>query len=347
VNTTPPDPAQHRHEWDEIINPDSAVRQFVCFACEGVTTGCIECERPLTTALAICDRCLIRARKIITDIVEAIDTVPFHHAEIMGLRAVRYDRVLVSSSGNTDLLPFGLDQVYDDVDPTRQTNLGISVARDPQTAVDTLQAWAEAWADTRGDPYPSWQSYLPSHTLWAAQNVADSQWATYLDEARQVRSTVRRLLGINPEKQASSCVHCGGTVVQDWTKTGLGDELRCTQCSMTWGGRASLDDAVLHTARALPDTHPETLVTLAEAKAAYRGRIRPNLLGLWIHRDAKDQETYAAAVARAVEDGNDPAMVEHPMPRLAVRGHNAHGAALYRLGDVDARTSASTLAVSA
>lgn len=346
MNSTPSDPAQHHHEWI-VEGTLCAPTTFMCTQCTVTTTGCVECDRPLLTDLAICERCLIRARKIITDIVEAIDTVPFHHAEIMGLRAVRYDRVLVTSSGDSNRLPFGLDMVYDEADPTRQTNLGITVARDPQTAVDTLQAWAEAWADTRGDPYPSWQTYLPSHTLWAAQNVAESQWATYLDEARQVRSTVRRLLGINPEREAVPCALCGGSVRREWTSQGLDDLRQCSGCGTTWPDEERMKTANQRAILALPATHPDVLVTLAEAKAAYRGRIRPNLLGLWVHRDARDQETYAAAVARAVEDGNDPAMVEHPMPRLAVRGRDSRGAALYRLGDVDARTTAMALAVSA
>ncbi len=308
------DQPQHDHQWVDVTELQHGTRAFLCTDCDTTTRGCSECDEPLTTALTICDPCLKRARKIITDTVDAIATVPFHHAEIMGLQAVRYDRVHVTTSDDDARLPFGLDRVIEDPEDTR-----IAAAKTPATATDVLLGWARAWADARGDQLQphAWATYLVDHTLWAAQNPQVSGWDTYLDEARQVRATVRRLLGLQPERQPAPCVHCGGTVVQEWTTHGLNDALRCTGCGLTWRDRTWLTFANLHTIHELPQTHPDTLVTIADAKAIYRGRIRPNLLDLWAHRGALT-----------------PASNHDGAPLRDVRG-----AALYRLGDIDARAS--------
>lgn len=308
MNTT--DQPKHEHEWIQERQLCDATSTYVCKVCTEQTRGCIECDEPLTTALTICDRCLRRARKIITDTADAIETVPFHHAEIMGLRAVRYDHVQVMASGDDARLPFGLDRIVEDPEDAR-----IEAAKHPRTAVEVLDGWARAWADARGDNIPRvWAGYLVDHTLWAAQNPDASGWSTYLGEARRVRATVRRLLGLDPERQPAPCVHCGGTVVQDWTNRGLDDTLRCTGCGLTWRDRGWWDYANLHTIHELPNTRPDALVTVEDARRILTG-LKRNTLNQALKRDRDRPEADR---------------------RIPERSRDVRGQALYRLGDITA-----------
>lgn len=301
---------QHAHDWITERTLSDPVSTYVCRECAATTRGCSECDQPLATSSTICDRCLTRARRIVTDVADAIDTVPFHHAEIMGLRAVRYDRDRITTSADDERLPFGLDRVVEDPEDTR-----IAAAKHPSSAVAVLVGWAHAWADTLGDTPPSsWATYLVDHTLWAAQNPDTSGWTEYLTEARQVRATVRRLLGLDPERDPVPCVHCGGRIVQDWTERGLDDVHRCTGCGLTWRDRGHLDYANLHTLRELPATHPDALVTVDEARRVLPA-VKRNTLNQWVAR----------GLVR-------PAVDEHGRARRDVRG-----AVLYRLGDIAAR----------
>ncbi|WP_149202837.1 hypothetical protein [Actinotalea subterranea] len=164
-------------------------------------------------SMATCERCIQRARRILEDIVHEAETVPFHVAEFMGLRAVRYDGVRVTTSDDDSRLPFGLDRVVEAPEGHR-----IEAAKRPGSAIDVLVGWACTWADVLGKPYNGgWSGCLLEHTVWAAQNPDVSGWFDYLGEARRGRTTVRRLLSINPERQAAPCVHCGGRIVQEWT----------------------------------------------------------------------------------------------------------------------------------
>lgn len=306
---------QHTHEWIDATQLADTTRTYVCTGCAEETAGCNTCGDPLNTAGTTCDRCITRAKRLVTDTAEALATVPFHHAEVMGLRAVRYDRDRITTSADDERLPFGLDRVVEDPDAVAQR---IEAAKYPATAVDVLVGWAGAWADTRGDTPPSsWWTYLVDHTLWAAQNPDTSGWHDYLGEARRVRATVRRLLGINPERQPAPCVHCGGTVVQEWTPRGLDDVLRCQRCGLTWRDRSYLDYANLHTVHALPETHPDALVTLEDARRVIPA-VKRNTLNQWVSRGVLT-----------------PATVEPGRPARDVRG-----ALLYRLGDIAARAQA-------
>lgn len=307
----------HQHTWQPTHTDHTRIAEYACTDCPDTTTGCNTCGQPLDTTMATCERCIRRARRIIEDVVHDIDTVPFHTAEIMGLRGIRYDRVRVTTSDDDARLPFGLDRIVEDPDAIAQR---IEAAKYPSTAVDVLVGWARAWADILGDhavssAHASWSAYLIDHTIWAAQNPDTSGWYDYLGEARRVRTTVRRLLGLEPEKQPAPCVHCGGTVIQEWTRHGLDDQLRCTRCGLTWRDRTWLQYANLHTIHELPATHPNALVTIADAKAIYRGRLRPNLLDLWVHRGTLT-----------------PAIDTAGVPLTDVRG-----GALYRLSEIESR----------
>ncbi len=302
----------HQHEWIDDTALTDRARTYVCTTCPETARECTEgCGRAVESHLVICEPCLAKAKRWVSDVAEAIETVQFHHAEIMGLRSPRYDRDVVHTSGDRDRLPFGLDAIVEDPEDQR-----IAAAKHPQTAVDVLVGWADAWAETRGDERP-WDAlpYLVDHTLWAVQNPDTSGWDTYRDEARRVRSTVRRLLGLQPQREPAPCVHCAGTVVRDWTQDGLDDVHRCQRCGMTWPDEERVQHLNAQVVRALPQVAPDALVTIADAKRIYRGRVRPNLLDLWVHR---------GHLAPAVDDAG-------------AEQRDVRGAALFRLADIDCR----------
>lgn len=299
---------QHAHEWIADRTYDDPHSTYACTGCTHVTRGCTECDRPLETSLTICQPCLTRAQQLVTDVIDAIATVPFHIAEVMGLRAVRYDRDIVTTSNDRDRLPFGLDAIIEDPADTR-----IAAAKHPSTATDVLCGWAVAWADTRGDHQPSdGLRYLVDHTLWAAQNPDDSGWVAYLDEARQVRATVRRLLGLDPIREPAPCVYCSGPVIREWLPDGLDDTRRCTRCGTTWPDEDRLRYTNRHTVFGLPQTHPDALVTADDAR-----RILPDLKRNTLNQALKRDRDRDEADRRIPQRGAD------------VRGH-----ALYRLGDI-------------
>jgi hypothetical protein len=300
------DDAEHVHQWIADTQLDDMAITYACAECPETTHGCQECDKPLTTTLTICDRCLNRAKKIITDIQTAIETVPFHYAEIMGLRAIRYDRDKVTASNDPDRLPFGLDLIIEDPEDQR-----VEAAKHPNTAIDILIGWAQAWTDARESTTAPSLTYLVDHTLWAAQNPNLSGWDTYLREARQVRATIRRLLGIAPEHEPAPCVYCGGTIIREWLDDGLDDLRKCQQCGLTWPDEARLRYANRHTVINLRETRPDMLVTIEEAKAILP-EARRGTLDTWARRGLEMPD-------RA---------------KFNIRGRNIRGCPLYRLGDI-------------
>lgn len=287
------------HEW---IEDDGALGRWCCGACGVETTGCSECSRPMETSLLVCEACLRWLRKIPLDVAEWMASFDFG-VQLINLRAIRYDRDRVTTSDDAARLPFGLDQVVDDPEDTR-----IAAVKHPGDAVAFLEAWATAWAGTLGDQSPlNPLPYLAERTLWAVQNKADSGWEQYLEEARQVRATVRRLLGIAPVAEPVPCVHCGGRVVREWTKDGIDDLRRCQRCRTEWPTEARLlhtNALVLHE---LPATHADALVTGQQARRIYP-KLNAATLRSWVHR------------------GHVP-----------VRATDVRGVDLYRLGDITDR----------
>lgn len=309
---------QHEHEWQRPADDDATTR-WVCAWCPQVASSCTECARPVEDHVVACGRCVGRARQWVRDVVEAIETVPFHHAELMGLRSPRYDRDVVHGGGDRDRLPFGMDAVVEDPEDPR-----IAAVRHPQSAVDVLRRWAWTWAEVRGDGQPRDDlAYLIDHTLWAVQNPDASGWVAYRDEAREVRATVRRLLGLQPVREPAPCVHCGGDVVREWLTDGLDDVRRCTRCGMTWPDEERLRFTNHLRILAAPVTDPDTLVTLEQARVALPD-LKRNTLNQVLKRD------------RDRTDPGHPSYDATWTPRLPTRGTTARGEELYRLGDVTA-----------
>lgn len=294
---------QHTHDWA----PDDG--RYACTGCPATTDPCNTCGRPLPGALAICDPCLDKARKVIDDIRDTINDIPDAHATLMGLHATRYDRPQVTVSDNPDRLPFNLDAAVD--------GFGAGGTRTPRGVTEILWSWADAWADKRGETASGdVYTYLTGHHLWAAQTPDTSGWHEYLTDIHTLRNVIRRLAGLDPVPAPAPCVHCGGRIVQDWTKDGLDDVHKCTRCGTTWNDHTHLTFAMTYTVSELPTTRPDALVTLEQVRVMFPG-VRRNTLNQWIRRD---RET-------------DPR-------RIPERGATATGVPLYRLGDITARITA-------
>lgn len=292
------------HAW---ARPDDTFAHYICTipGCDVVTTACVECGRPVDDgrALIVCGRCLERGRRLVLDVAEDLDRFPYTVLEVVGLRSASYDVAKTTTSDDDLRLPFGFDRFTEDPHDTR-----IAAAKRPETAVDILRSWAHAWATVRGehvDDVGSWWDYLVDRTVWAIQNPVDSDWRQYVDEARQVRSTVRRILGITPVREGTPCPDCGARVVREWqpradrTPTtesapasrrrgldveGLADTVRCTRCNRSWDTPAHLHAAAL---AALPDlvrVKPAALLTFGQLVEALAGRVNRQTIATWIHR---------------------------------------------------------------
>jgi hypothetical protein len=315
--------------------------RWACTACPLVVPACTHCPRPLhDTALLVCDRCVERGRRLVLDIAEDLERFPYTVLEAAGLRSARYDLVRTTTADDDARLPFGLDAVT----PDPHGGIATLVKR-PETAVDILAGWAELWAETRGDSLDDtvrrdgWASYLAAHTVWAMQNPDASDWTTYADEARIVRSTVRRILGITPVREGTPCPDCGADTVRDWqpradhtpthehdhvtrrhglTLEGLADTVRCTRCHRSWDTPTDLHLAALAALPSMPAVRPWALVTFAQLALALEGRVPRGTLKSWIFRGQLRP-------------------VQGPWPRseTRVRMRRDGTERLYRLGDAE------------
>ncbi|WP_159622686.1 hypothetical protein [Ruania rhizosphaerae] len=310
----------HTHTWTPADDTG-----FACAHCEATTPVCGTCgDRPLEDAIAICRPCLTAERRILTTTATLVDQLPGNAREILGIKAIRYDH---TPTGGGDGLPFGIGS--DDDDPVELAAIAatrgtvIDLLRQPDNVLDVLHGWADAWTDAQ--QLPPWSGsvfdWLAGTLTWAAANPDASEWHTYREEARLVRSRIRTLAGLAPEREPAPCVHCGGKVVRDWTDPdghphdrGLSDVLRCTGCGTTWGDRHRFDYLNLTTLRALPETHPDALVTVEDARLAVP-TARRNTIN---QRLKRDRDRAAAGAPR----------------RIPERGEDVRGRPVYRLGDL-------------
>ena len=295
--TSPP----HLHDWQQLDD-----RRHGCSGCETVVLACLHCSRPIeTTALTVCDRCLDRGRRLVLDVVEDLDRFPYTHLEVMGLRSPRMDVARVTHSDDDARLPFGMDRQIEDVEALARWG-GVVSSRAPSTALDVLRSWAGAWADVLSEDVPSaWESYLVERTPWAMQAPNLSGWREYEREARAVRSTVRRLLGIAPVREGTPCPSCGGRAVREWRPRadatphtesapvrrrlgtrveGLDDVVRCSRCQRSWPTDERLNEEALLALPSLARRHPWATLTVGPRVQALDGRVGRQTIATWIHR---------------------------------------------------------------
>ncbi|MCL1871015.1 MAG: hypothetical protein FWF90_11460 [Promicromonosporaceae bacterium] len=266
---------------------------------------CVDCGRTLTgTALAACERCIERGRRLVLDVLD--DMARFSHTmlEVIGLRGIRYDVSAVRSSDDDSRLPFGMDRFTDDPENPAGELAG---ARTPQAATDILLDWAQTWIATRGDvvAHPT-LTYLADVTPWAIQNQDASRWPEYAQAARAVRSTVRRILGITPVRENTPCPSCGGRLVREWQPRatldtpkresshvrrrigikyeGLDDTVRCTRCHHSWPSAGHVHTAALAALEVAAAARPEAIVTLGQASKLYAKRVPSPTMRSWILR---------------------------------------------------------------
>ncbi|WP_163540825.1 hypothetical protein [Occultella kanbiaonis] len=320
----------HVHEWIEERVLCERLSQFACSSCGHSTAGCNTCNQPLETANAICDRCLTREREVLADTRRAWDLIDQPHRDVLPIGSIDHD-TRTTGRDDTPIVPIGAADratgqddfaVILDITKANPSRTVLDLLRDPENVLDVLHERADDWA-TQADTTATGDvlAWLTSRLLWAANTLPTADWEDYRNEVRQVRWKLRHIAGITPERNIAPCVHCGGKVVQDWADQhgrpftdGLSDTLRCTGCGTTWGDHARFDYLNLTTVRALPETHPDALVTLEEARAALP-RAKRNTINQRIKRD------------RDREKAGRPRLIPE-------RGENLRGQALYRLGDL-------------
>lgn len=292
-----------------------------CEQCGDTCAACNVCSGPTGTALLACQRCLDRCSEVLDGITAALEH--YEPPSPSPVPAVRYDRD--RRGGNDDHVPLRL------VDT-------------PAEIEAVLLDWVAMWTDLSGQAENvAPVDYLRGRHLWAAHNAETAAWDDYRREMRQLRHRARRMAGLLPQRQAGSCIYCGGDVVRDWADEhwrpradGLSDDLRCTACRTEWEDVQHWRYANRHTILALPETHPEQLVTAADARAIFP-EVPAATWRSWRHRDARRAEVqqrhrdYLASGAIGPE----------PEPeRMPVRSWDTRGRPLYRLADLTAHVDA-------
>lgn len=305
-------PVCARHTW--VPSTDGTL--YVCADCPEETGACHTCGAALVLANLVCARCLDRARETLADIQVAANT-PYTYGTL-GIKAVRYDGERTSGSRGEDprgsTPATGLDQLLAEMAPGGGVDI-ITILRDPPNVLEPLLDWADRWAEARGETAHGMNvfAYLDTRLLWAANTPDTSAWHDFLNEARVVRSRLRRLVGLAPDHAAAPCVHCGGEIVQEQTELhGLEERLKCTGCHMTWRDREHLAAIGARAARLAAHLQPDTLVTVEQARAALP-HVKRNTLNQALKRDRAKPE---------------------PEQRAPERGRTRRDEPTYRLGDL-------------
>lgn len=256
-----------------------------------------------------CYACRARTRTLILEIVDAYDALPDAIRTLVG---ISYDHGGATRAAD-DTPVIGGDALVMLAGGTTGTVTADAHGHrwpedqnpdDPPSVLAVLTDIEEAWWHAQGRPHtPPWTPnvheaarFLLRHLTWASERhegfPADHQALTQLHaRAQTVTHTATR-----PETLAAPCMHCGGRIVRDWhtdPTAGLQDDVRCDGCGTTWGRdphtppgtlpaayrlaqRAAIDDA--------PTTHPDTTVTLDQAKRILRDRVSPKTLDMRIRR---------------------------------------------------------------
>lgn len=302
-----------RHEWTETEDG------WACAQCGEASATCVVTDlkrgmHPTGSALLICDDCLEYERRVIGETARALGHWRYEKRSL--IPALRYDRDRSDAAAS---------------DAERPS------IRHPRDVLEVMWSWADMWAEGLNiTPPPLVTDALAAGLMWAAHHPDESAWEDYRREIRQQRHHARRLAGLLPKRHHGPCVHCGGTVVQDWADRefeprpdGLSDVVRCTGCGLTWGDRRGWMFTNRTHIRLLPSEYPEQLVTIEEAWMIF-----PDVpKATWRKWRERDDEVIAE---------------ERKMP---IRSRDERGRPLYRVGDLaalverradDPRSTAST-----
>ena len=321
-----------KHDWTEHEDVYDGTgnlisRVYQCADCEETTPACVQCAKPVGTAILICERCIQRERWVLHDIDAMLDQYQpdpvSHHSR------PRYD--LTNTKGGTN----GEHLTPDDIK-----------AR--------LQWWATLWATKLGEQAgDDVTGYLRSRIIWAAQNQAESQWVEFREQTRATRGHARLIAGLAADRYPRKCAYCGGVLVQDRTDkqgqalpTGRADAIRCTGCGEDWPDEQSWYRMQRYQITMLPGEYPDAMVTLEEARVIYR-HIPSATWRDWLRRD-RDRHRRSVERSDAWQDERDafetagkigpwtkpPTIVERELPE---RGYRDAKTPVYRLGDLHAK----------
>lgn len=238
--------SEHRtHEWTRVDGAEG-ICAWACTECTEICATCGTCGRPSGTSLLLCSSCERAAAKVLDDIADALsyyETPP---------------RSLIGSPGDMRLVP-GFS--------------GPTAIQTPADIESRMLSWVARWTEHTGATQQGASDYLRSHHLWAAHHAEESRWLAYLADMRRLRGQARGVAGLLPKRHPEPCVHCGGTVVQDWADRwwkpltgGLSDMVRCLGCGTTWRDRAMWLFSTRQHIVDVPAVHPDSLVTLAQAR---------------------------------------------------------------------------------
>lgn len=319
---------EHLHTWTLTVATDD-VRDAVwaCTACPETSPSCVV-ERPSDepgeghptgSSLPICPRCLEYEQQLLGDIATARDRIS--HDPPSPVRAIAYDPTNVGGTASEATIPHDLGREIDD---WYYNARGI---RSREGVDDVLLEWCEAWGDASGDPRTISTDpahYLSSHLIWAASNPGPAAWEDYRTEMRELLHTAQAFDPHRPQRTGESCLDCGGHLVREWRRDGLGDDITCETCDRHYTD-AAYRLAVSVRVQAAAELDPDALVTVKEAEAALPDA-RPGTLRVWAHRAKRD-----------AADGTSTAPV-------VMRGKNRAGKPLFRLGDLRDALGASLLA---
>lgn len=324
----------HRHDW--TTTDDLAV--FACSGCAEQTRACMECAQAVGSSLLICENCLTKWRHVITDTYEALQWVAaMPEAGPRPVRAVRYDRTIVSGTGT-----------------------GESKAIAPADIPHIHATWANIWHHHVKDAEPVNPSiYLADHLIWAAHNTELSTWDIVKKDLKDCRTVARQAAALLPERMHSPCVNCGGTAIRDratkrWEHRpdGLSEQVRCVDCKTTWQSVEQFEFVARTHIRAIPEAWPELTVTLEEAtKSIWRNVPAPTIYTA-VKRDRERHEAYLRAMDQHVTEWNkwvdwcnanpdaewpdppqEPKLVERQIPE---RGYDTDGTPVYLVADLTA-----------
>ena len=319
-----PHEGRHRHEWQL-----ARAGVFACRECPATTPACRTCRVPLEGVGACCPGCISDARNLLREVRDLYAVLPDVIDQVLGLHAISYDAIgrrggsdsstvmpaalVMHSAGSMDADHLG--RFESSIDPV----LLQAERRDPPSVLACLASWEDGWRRELHLPAAETTTvagvvgFLLERTEWAA-NVLPG-WGDYLDELWDLKHRLLVVTGQSspPEKAGVPCPYCAGNIVQRWTTTGLGDIRECDVCHLRFESDAHFLMAIRQAHQDLPATHPDQLVTIADAKRIYHARVRRNTLDQWVQRR-----------------------------RLDERGRDVRGEALYRLGDIDARVQDAT-----
>lgn len=357
------DQTEHEHLWAAAVDDEGrrlpAPGEWHC-ECGATEPGCSLCGGLLAfREVVTCGRCVHRTSELLAEIERLYREMPDAIKTITG---IDYDRTGPASAHDVilpggDALAILAGGTASTVTADRHGNRSPEdqYESDPPSAAAVVGMVEDEWRRARGDsaaPYAQsvrmGVSYLRDHNAWAA-----SFYEPYPHDVaalRHLRDRMAHTAGRAdvPELERTPCVFCGGKVVRFWRDRsatelgGLSEIRKCQGCHMTWGDGKDLAFVNREHLQAMPDTHPEALVTERQAASIFF-ELADGTIRTWLARDRARRKKYEdaleqweQAVAQLDDDEPRPAPPVEYVRRLPERGEDVLGQPVYRLADITA-----------